>query len=65
MDKSTHQNEPSQARYNHEDHWLGLAVGLACGLALDAVFSFRTGTFFTFIGIVVGMSGSLDFRKKA
>ncbi|GAA2981260.1 hypothetical protein [Lentilactobacillus parakefiri] len=61
MDKST-QKYP-QTTDRQKTHWLGLIIGLIGGLTIDALFSFRTGTFFTFIGIVLGMSGLLDFKQ--
>lgn len=64
MDKSTQESNRTQTVYNHETHWLGLALGLGFGLAIDALSGFKTGTFFTFVGIVLGMSGLLDFKKK-
>lgn len=64
MDKSREKYPRSQATYNQENHWLGLSIGLIVGLAIDALFGFRTGTFFTFVGIVLGMSGFLDFKKN-
>ncbi len=38
----------SQATNRHVTHWFGLAIGLVGGLTIDALFSFRTGTFFHF-----------------
>ncbi|MGF2385008.1 hypothetical protein [Lentilactobacillus otakiensis] len=64
MDQSREKHPQSQNTYNQENHWLGLSIGLVVGLAIDALFSFRTGTFFTFVGIVLGMSGFLDFKKN-
>ncbi|AEB74497.1 hypothetical protein [Lentilactobacillus buchneri] len=62
MDKS--REKYSQATDRQQTHWLGLAIGLVGGLIIDALFNFRTGTFFTFIGIVLGMSGLLDFKQR-
>ncbi len=62
MDKS--REKYSQATNHHVTHWFGLAIGLVGGLTIDALFNFRTGTFFTFIGIVLGMSGLLDFKQR-
>lgn len=62
MDKSR-QKDP-QTTDHQVTHWLGLAIGLAGGLTIDALFGFRTGTFFTFIGIVLGMSGLLDLKER-
>ncbi|OFA12167.1 hypothetical protein LASUN_07190 [Lentilactobacillus sunkii] len=63
MDQSKQGSHQPQKVAITNNHLLGLSLGLLGGLTLDALFGFRTGTFFTFVGIVLGMSGFLDFKE--
>lgn len=63
MDQSKQRSHQPQKVTIPNNHILGLSLGLLGGLTLDALFGFRTGTFFTFVGIVLGMSGFLDFKE--
>ncbi|KRK87351.1 hypothetical protein [Lentilactobacillus sunkii] len=63
MDQSKQSSHQPQKVAIPNNHLLGLSLGLLGGLTLDALFGFRTGTFFTFVGIVLGMSGFLDFKE--